>query len=111
MLPADLERYCAEIARVTKPGGRSFITYFLLTPESRRLMDEKRSSLDFSHALDGCWTTDPAAPEAALAYPEETVRQLYRRHGITVEAVRFGSWCGRSGGTTYQDIVLGSKDL
>ncbi len=35
MLRADVEHYLDEIARVLKPGGRCFITYYLLNDERR----------------------------------------------------------------------------
>lgn len=111
MLPRDLERYLSEIVRVTRPGSRTFITYFLLTEASRGLIDRGESSLDFRHAIEGCLTTDPSAPEAALAYPEEGIREMYRRHGLRIEEpVYYGSWCGRGTGTTYQDVLIGVRE-
>ncbi len=110
MLPPDLENYLKEIARVLKTGGRSFITYFLLTDESIEFIKAGRSSLPFIHELDGCSTTDTLAPESAIAYPELTVRNLNEKHGLEVIApIRYGSWCGRSEYTSYQDIVVSTK--
>ncbi|MBP1690868.1 MAG: methyltransferase domain protein [Bacteroidetes bacterium] len=110
MLPADLENYLAEIARVLKPGGRSFITYFLLNNESRELLRQGRSTLDFKFQLDGCMTTDMGAPESALAYSEESVRILNTKHGLEVgPRIWYGFWCGRSEHTSYQDIVVSTR--
>jgi SAM-dependent methyltransferase len=110
MFPADLENYLGEIARVLKPGGRCLITWFLLNPESEALVKAGRSTQDFSHPLDGCTTTTPADPEAALAYPETYVRDLYARLGLTIEEpLHYGAWCGREPHVSYQDIVVASK--
>lgn len=111
MLPADLEHYLAQIARVLRPGGRCLITYFLLTDESLELIHAGRSTLDFHHPLEGCLIKNPKMPEAAVAYPMESVRQLYARHGLRItEPIHFGSWPGRPRYLSYQDIVVAVKD-
>ena len=110
LLPPDLENYLKEISRVLKAGGRSFITYFLLNDESIQLMRRDLSSLSFKYDLDGCSTTDREAPESAIAYPEPTIRSLNAKHGMEVTSpIRYGSWCGRSEFTTYQDVVVSMK--
>ena len=110
MFPADLENYLKEIARVLKRGGTCFITFFILNAESAALVREHRSTQDFSHPLDGCVTTTPDDPEAALAYPEAQVRAWFARFGLAIEEpVRFGSWCGRTEFLSYQDIVIAQK--
>jgi len=110
MFPADLENYLREIARVLKRGQCCFITFFLLNPESEELVRQGRSSQDFRHPMDGCVTTSPEDPEAALAYPEPYVRDLFTRLGLAIEEpVRFGSWCGRPRFVSYQDIVIARK--
>ena len=38
MLPADMTRYFSEMARVLSPGGRAFITYYLLGEQSKALL-------------------------------------------------------------------------
>ena len=112
MLPPDLENYLKEIARVLTAGGKSFITYFLLNDESIALMERGRSSLSFNYDLDGCSTTDKEAPESAIAYPELTIRSLNETHGMEVTLpIRYGSWCGRSEYTTYQDVVVSKKKV
>ena len=44
------------------------------------------------------------------AYPEGTVRALYKRYGLDIEEpIRYGLWCGRRKRLLYQDIVIASK--
>lgn len=110
MLPADLENYFAEIVRTLKPGGRCFISYFLLNPESQRLIAAGASVLPIQHELPGCRVLRTDIPTAAVAFPEATIRELYRKHGLTIqEPIRYGSWCGRKDFVSYQDIVIATK--
>lgn len=111
MLPADLAQYLSEIARVLKPSGRCLITWFVLNPESEQLLDQGRSTIDFRFRLGECRLKQADIPEAAIAYPERSIRDLYRQNGLTIhEPIRYGSWCGRSQWLSYQDIVLATKE-
>lgn len=110
MLPADMEHYLAEITRVTKPGGRSLITYFLLNDQARQLMAEGKSTLDFRFAKDGFWTFDEGTPEFGVAYEEQELLARYQRLGWRVLLpVHYGVWCGRQPYVDYQDIVVAEK--
>src|SRR5688572_3983857 len=84
MLPQDMEHYLSEIARVLKPGGRCFITYFLLNPDSLKLIAEKASTYDFRYELPGCRIQDEDFPEAVVAYEEDIIRKLYRASGLDI---------------------------
>jgi SAM-dependent methyltransferase len=55
MLPAEVDNYLAEIARVLKPNGRCYATYLLLTAESRPLMSSKDSIMDFKYNCGSYW--------------------------------------------------------
>ncbi|HEY8504805.1 MAG TPA: class I SAM-dependent methyltransferase [Gemmataceae bacterium] len=110
LLPADLEHYLAEIARVLRPGGRCFATAFLLNAESLRLAGEGAGQFRFGPARDGWATLDPADPEAAVAYEEGPFLERFRRHGLSVRRpIDFGDWCGRAGCRAGQDIVVAFK--
>ena len=64
LFPDALKNYFSEAGRVLRGGGRSFITYFLLNPESVALMSEGKSSLNFAYQLKDCWTAYPATQRA-----------------------------------------------
>ncbi|OPZ14382.1 MAG: hypothetical protein BWZ10_01923 [candidate division BRC1 bacterium ADurb.BinA364] len=106
MLPGPVENYCSEICRVLKPGGRAFITYFLLPAGA------KGGSGDFSfeHALPGCRTQSAETPESAVAYEEPAIRALYAKCGLQIwEPIRYGLWRGPGPGFSYQDLVIAGK--
>jgi SAM-dependent methyltransferase len=110
MVPADLENYLREIARVLKPGGTCLITFLLRNEESTRLIRAGKSDLDFVHEMDGYFTTKPEDPEAAIAYDEQTALRFFAHCGLAVEPpVRYGSWCGRDRFLSYQDIIVAAK--
>ena len=113
MLPDDMDHYLEEIARVLVPGGRCFATYFLLNPESERLMEAGKSSLRFKYELGACRVVNPAVPELSVAYEEAFVRKTHERHDLMLEDdFRYGGWCGRrplwgeESGPGDQDIVV-----
>ena len=118
MLPGEVDNYLSEIARVLKPGGRSFITWFLLNDESRRLLEDGRAKIDFHYPLDQsrdgaatkCRVKSLKHPEFAIAYDEAEVRALYGKHGLQISsAPLYGSWCGRDMNVGYQDTLIGRK--
>ena len=110
MLPADMENYLGEVTRVLKPGGRCFITYFLLTADSLKLMSQHGSSIDFNGVLPGCRVKDIEAPEACVAYEQDRIFQLYDKHELVIsEPVHYGTWSGFSDGLSYQDMIVAVK--
>lgn len=111
MLPADVENYMAELARVLKPSGRCLATYFLLNEESMRLIELGKSSLNFSSPFGVYRSTHEIGCEQAVAYDESFIRSLYDKNMLIVrEPIRYGAWCGRTDFLSGQDIVLAWKD-
>ena len=96
LLPAGTERYVAECARVLKPGGRFFATYFLLNEESSAALAAGKSTIRFPwrytvHSLHRRWK-----PEAAVAYDEPFVTALYEKLGLQpAQPTAYGTWSGR----------------
>jgi SAM-dependent methyltransferase len=110
MLPEDMENYLGEVTRVLKPGGRCFITYFLLTSDSLKSMSQNGSSIDFKDALSGCRVQDTEEPEAAVAYEQDRIFQLYDKHELVISGpVHYGTWSGFSHGLSYQDIIVATR--
>ncbi|MFZ0883759.1 MAG: class I SAM-dependent methyltransferase [Candidatus Acidiferrales bacterium] len=110
MLPKDLEYYFSEVVRVLKRDGRCLITYFLLNPESLQLIAEKASHFNFQYDLPGCRVENNDVPEGAVGYAEGVVRDLYGKHGLNLlEPIRFGRWCGRKNGLSWQDMIVAVK--
>lgn len=110
MLPEDMKNYLSETSRVLKKGGRCFITFFLLNPESLALVDTKKSTLDFKYKVGEYFTIDINLPEEAVGYNETLILELFEKYRLKInQSIRYGSWCGRSDFFSYQDIIIANK--
>jgi ubiquinone/menaquinone biosynthesis C-methylase UbiE len=96
LLPTDLSNYLREVARVLKPGGRCLITYFLLNEVVNDSIKAGNARFDFAHSPENhCYIQKPDAPEDAVAYDEEFIRNLYSQIGLKIkEPIYFGTWSG-----------------
>ena len=106
LLPDAVENYVDEIRRVLVDGGRVLATFFLLNPESQDLMGGPASTIEFRYPVGAATASSPDRPEAAIAYPDEHVLELFERKRLRVSGVHHGTWYGRPGRLTYQDVVL-----
>jgi SAM-dependent methyltransferase len=109
MRPSEVSHYLAELARVLRHGGKCLATFFIVNRESSELIDARRSSLDLSHALPGCWTINPQIPETAVGYEEQEVARLATENGLALESLTYGKWCGRTEYLSYQDVAVFAK--
>lgn len=80
LVTADAAHYAAELARTTAAGGIACHTFFLLDHINRRLGDR----WTFGHELDGCWVENPKYPEAAVAFRQADVAEMFFRHGMEI---------------------------
>jgi len=110
LLPADMENYFAEIARVLKLGGRCLITFYLTDQDSARLTQSDASASAFPHDRGHYRVENDIIPEAAVCYDGQYVRGLYRQNGFEVTLpAHYGSWRCRSTPAGGQDMVVATK--
>lgn len=112
MLTDDVAQYTREISRTLKPNGTAMITFFILNEESQRLQLTPESTNNFLHrSADGqAFVTDPARPEAVVAYLEDDAIRLLTDNGLLLrEPIYFGAWCGRTGAVSGQDLAICQK--
>ena len=110
MLPEEVSNYLSEIERVMKPGGRAVITFFLLNQESLKLVESGMSTIDFRYDFGVYRVKEKNTPEAAIAFQEDFIRDLYKEKGLKIaEPIRYGSWSGREDSLSLQDIVVAQK--
>lgn len=101
-----LRHYLSEIAKALTPSGRVFATFFLINEESRRLINEEKADWNFCYPMDHGAYFIEKNPEAALAYNEDFIIELYRENGLEINDIYYGSWCGRENYLSYQDIII-----
>jgi SAM-dependent methyltransferase len=102
----ELRHYLDEIARVLASGGRVFFTAFVLNDEAKRLVRAGQSTQALVHPYADAWITDPKVPSAAVGFDEAQLLEWIRERGFAVDGFYPGSWCGRSNGLSYQDILV-----
>ncbi len=111
VLPDELERYIAEIARVLKPGGSCLATFFLENEESLACLSATADSLPLTVQQPGYRVISPDQPELAVCYPETGVLSTFQAHGLELQLKMQGSWCGRNTYLSFQDILMVRKPI
>jgi SAM-dependent methyltransferase len=107
LLPQETENYLREIARMLRPYGRGFFTFFLLNETQRSLAKQERNEINFKYGTGPCRMRDESIPESAVAYDETYLIELLAECGLeTGGPVYYGTWSGRYDGLSYQDILL-----
>jgi len=106
-LPArEITAYAREVMRLLVPGGRLFLTAFLLQPEDPSRPTARPRFIKGEE--DGSWIADPAAPLGAIGFDNGIVQDLLQGAGLEIRQVSFGHWRGIEG-THYQDIIIAVK--
>lgn len=80
LLASDTRHYAGELGRVTADGGYGSYTFFLLDHLAGRLDDR----WTFQHERDGCWVENTRYPEAAVAYHQDDVVDMFSRQGFVL---------------------------
>ncbi len=107
MLPEGVKNYLEEIARLLRPDGRAFITFFLLNEKQQMLAAQGHNDIDFNYGSGPYRVRSEVVLESAVAYKEDFLRQLLPQCGLEIsKPIHYGAWSGRVGGLSYQDILL-----
>lgn len=108
MFRDDVRRYIAEIARVLKPTGQCFASFYLLNDEKRRGIAAGTSAFTFAIPHKDSWIQTYDPPEGAVAHEEATIMQMLADEGLKLsEPMRYGSWA--VDGQQDQDFFIFSK--
>lgn len=109
MLPDDVYHYLAEIARVLKPGGTVYASYFLLDEESRWAVLNNQARLAFTDAKDGYATIPGLSDEYATALFASTVRLTHEMVGLRIRDTQRGPWRQNIGQWIGQDVLIAER--
>ena len=106
-LPAkEITAYAREVMRLLAPGGRLFLTAFLVEADDLSRPTARPRFLKGEE--DGTWIADPAAPLGAIGFDNGVVQDILKRSGLEIQRVSFGHWRGIES-THYQDIIIAVK--
>ena len=109
LLPADAENYIAEIGRSLRPGGRAYVTAFLMTEARRAPATSGQAFVKFHRFGDVAHVGDTKVPEAMIAFDETVFMGWVARAGLDlVPPVKYGHWSGEAPvpGQDFQDVLV-----
>lgn len=106
--PEEVRAYAGEIARVLAPGGRLFVTAFVMD-EIGRTGRGRDPRCAFRRTPSGPdWHADPTAPFGAVAYDEGWMEGVLLETGLIDVRTRLGRWRGIEA-AHYQDILVAER--
>jgi len=111
LTPPDMERFLSETTRVLVPGGRAFLTYFVIDDTALANLEAGKATREFVHRYDDVsWVMNAEMPEATIAFEQNYLLKALRNFGLRVsQPISYGSWSGRDDFVSYQDIVIASR--
>ncbi len=108
LVPDEASHYLAEAARVLDRGGTLFATFFIVDEFAAAEARAGNTQWLREERPDGAWVQDPKKPEFAIGFTPEWIETVMLDAGLAIDAIRFGSWSGRSDPVDFQDIVIAS---
>lgn len=102
----EIAAYAREAMRLLAPGGRLFMTAFLIL-EGDQERPGARPRFEPGSQV-GTWYGDPAAPLAAIGFDRTLIEQTIHSAGLGIKRVSLGHWRGIES-AHYQDIIVAEK--
>ncbi len=108
--PDEVLVYFSEINRMLKPGGRLFVTAFVVDSIAAKDENGRRDPrLAFVRSGDGpCWFVPGLPPLAAVGFDDGFLDRALERAGFTTARKSLGHWRGQSAGH-YQDVFVAER--
>lgn len=105
--PDEILIYLSEVARLLKPGGRLFMTAFVVDRHAAANESGRRDPrLAFARDGDGpCWFVPDQPPLAAVGLDDGFLDQALEKVGLAVVLKSLGHWRGQDAGH-YQDVYV-----
>ena len=109
LLRPQVANYVRESARVLRPGGTFFGTFFVIDDEVHARQAAGAGRLAMTVIDDGVYAAHPEEPEAAIGYDASWLMQVIDDAGLQPGPIRRGNWSGVEGATSLQDVVIARK--
>jgi ubiquinone/menaquinone biosynthesis C-methylase UbiE len=105
--PDEVLVYLSEVARMLKPGGRLFMTAFVVDGIAAANASGRRDHrLAFVREGDGpCWGVPDLPPLAAVGFDDGFLDQALEKAGLVITMKSFGHWRGQDA-DHYQDLYV-----
>jgi len=106
----DADAWLGHVSRVLRPGGKVWASWFIMTEETQENCRIGRSTIGLGYQEDGVFWQTPEKNPGAVGYSVDKMREMFSRHGFTVESQALGSWCTRGlMNAGYQDETVLAK--
>ncbi|MCC9621437.1 class I SAM-dependent methyltransferase [Thalassospira sp. MA62] len=108
--PAEIETYCAEVFRVLRPGGRLFMTAFIIRDDDDPSNPARDARLTGFEKADGqpCWHLRGENPMAAVGFDDAFLDAALTNAGFDIHTKSYGAWRGEES-RHYQDFLIAQK--
>ncbi len=104
----EAKRYVQQSARVLRPGGLLFATFFLVDGASQALIEAEDTYPVFAHRTRWGYTVDKSSLGRGTAFHRDWLLDTIERSGLQVLAVEEGAWRTHTAGY-YQDTVVARR--
>lgn len=103
---AEIAAYACEVMRLLRPGGRLFMTAFIVAAgDSERPTARPRFTRG---TKPGTWYGDPLAPLGAIGFDAGIIEDLLKNAGLHIQRLSLGHWRGIDS-SHYQDVIVALK--
>ncbi|WP_028745172.1 class I SAM-dependent methyltransferase [Rhizobium mesoamericanum] len=108
--PAEILVYLAEVRRILSPGGRLFMTAFVVDRVAATNEHGRRDPrLAFRRYSGGpCWFVPSQPPLAAIGFEDGFLDKALERAGLSVALKSLGHWRGTNAGH-HQDVIVAKR--
>ncbi len=108
--PAEVLVYLAEVRRVLSPGGRLFMTAFVVDGIAAANENGRRDPrLAFRRYRESpCWFVPNQPPLAAIGFEDGFLDKALERAGLSVALKSLGRWRGTNAGH-HQDFIVAKR--
>ena len=110
MMPADIEQYLREIARMLADDGMALISFFLLNPHRLEGAPRRVVEAKFPYSKGRHRIASEKYPELDIAFDEALVLEMVDRAGLQLQQqILWGIWTGEPGFSGHDFVVLERK--